>query len=167
MARFDRKRAADKHIEYARGVISAAGSGWHPGLDELRQHNALLDESCVRDLPVPRRGNGWSTTMIHAGDRWTSGQFRLLLAFPFLRGVEQIDVLTVANTCPILELLDNIEPVSEVAFSNRLELAYRTDDESAQYSLLIVANSTTTPVFLRLRGELWPIYSRVTRSACE
>ena len=145
VVRFDRKRAADKHIEYARGVISAAGSGWHPGLDELRQHNALLDESCVRDL-LSRVEAMDVDDHDTRGDRWTSGQFRLLLAFPFLRGVEQIDVLTVANTCPILELLDNIEPVSEVAFSNRLELAYRTDDESAQYSLLIVANSTTTPV---------------------
>ena len=145
VARFDRKRAADKHIEYARGVISAAGSGWHPGLDKLRQHNALLDESCVRDL-LSRVEAMDVDDHDTRGERWTSGQFRLLLAFPFLRGVEQIDILTVANTCPILELLDNIEPVSEVAFSNRLELAYRTDDESAQYSLLIVANSTTTPV---------------------
>ena len=87
-----------------------------------------------------------STTLIHAGDRWTSGQFRLLLAFPFLRGVEQIDLLTVADTCPILELPDNIKPVSEVTFGDRLELAYRTDDERAQFALLIVANSTTTPV---------------------
>ena len=145
VARFDRKRAADKHIEYAQRVISAAGSGWHPALDELRQHNALLDNGCVRDLlsrVEPMDVDDRDTR----GDRWTGGQFRLLLAFPFLHGLEQIDVLTVANTCPIMELLDIIKPISGAEFSNRLELACRTDDESAQYSLLIVANSTTTPV---------------------
>ena len=155
VARFDRKRAADKHLEYAQAVISAAGSGWHPALDELRrhnalldelrQHNALLDESCVRDL-LSRVEAMDVDDHDTRGDRWTSGQFRLLLLFPFLLGVEQVDVMTMANTCPIMELLDNIEPVGEVDFSNRLELAYRMDDEIAQYSLLIVANSTTTPV---------------------
>ena len=145
VARFDRKRAADKHIEYARAVISAAGSGWHPGLDELRRHNALLDTDCVRDL-LSRVEAMDVDDLDPRGDRWTSGQFRLLLAFPFLRGVEQVDLLTVADTCPILELLDDIKPVSEVTFGHRLELAYRTDDERAQFALLVVANSTTTPV---------------------
>ena len=145
VARFDRKRAANKHIEYAQGVISAAGSGWHPGLHDLRQHNALLDTVCVREL-LSRVEAMDVDDHDTRGERWTSGQFRLLLAFPFLSGLEQIDVLRVTNTCPILDLVDSLRPISDVDFSNRLELAYGAADEIAQYFLLMVANLTTTPV---------------------
>ena len=153
MARFERKRAADVHKRFIRTVISGVGSDWNPRIDDLRSHCVLFGKSHVRDLlggilPTPARQLGLR------GDRWRVSQYRLLLAFPHLDGVEQSDALTTANSEPLLELAGSSKSISETRFEELLEAACRANEESAQFSLLFIACSTGTRVSRNARKRV-------------
>ena len=153
MARFERKRAADVHERYIRTVISDVGSDWNPRINDLRSYSVLFGKSHVRGLlgavlPTPAGQHGLR------GDRWRASQYRLLLAFPHLDGIGQSDALTTANSEPLLELMGYSKSIPETLFEERLEVACRANEESAQFSLLFIACSTGTGVSRNARKRV-------------
>ena len=79
-------------------------------------------------------------------DKWIDLQYRLLIAFPLLDGLRQVDALMAVDTEPLLDLTDTLQPIDEEHFEDRLSTACLAGDESAQSSLLLVASSTETRI---------------------
>ena len=152
MARFDRSRAADKHMQYISTVVAASGSRPHPMLYELRSHNALMEQRDVRAILASIR-----STKLGQGvrdDKWIGSQYRLLLAFPLVDGLHQVDALMATDAEPLLDLTDTLRPIDKETFEDRLSAAYLAEDESAQFSLLFVASSTETRISARAKNHV-------------
>ena len=112
---------------------------------ELLSHNALVGQEHVREVLADVQ----STNLPGKGirdDRWIALQYRLLIAFPLLDGLRQVDALTKMDTEPLLSLVDTLHPIDEEPFEDRLTTACLSGDESAQSSLLLVAGSTETRI---------------------
>ena len=146
MARFDVPSAIDKHREYTDSIISKTDFEWRSDLSELRAHNALLSESAIDAL----RGLVLSVDAEnHESDKdhlWLVVQHLMLLSFPFLSGSEQFELLTHCGMEPMLDLVENLQPLEAVTFDQRLETACRSGNEPAQFALLLLACETATPI---------------------
>ena len=145
MVRFETRTAAEKHKELARHVVSRKGDAQQYGLFELRDHNALLTKEIGLALLESRPGESDREDDLSGSERWYVHQFRLLIAFPFLSGSEQIEaLLSLAPEDRILcDLMNVTKPPTDTVFDDRLETACQNENEHAQFLLLAFANATS------------------------
>ena len=181
MARFEAQVAIAKHREFVQDVVRRQGWLLYLGLFELLDHNALLTRenglkllrSCLktpsrlrtaanaavrffRQLLRWEKIGGTNESDLSEQDRWSISQYRLLLAFPFLSGREQIDaLLSGSSECSILaDLMDAAKPLEEQVFDDLLESACQNGDEHAQFMLLGFAKETLTPISINSREHI-------------
>ena len=181
MARFEAQVAIAKHREFAQDVVRRQGLPLYFGLFELLDHNALLTKenglkllgSCLktpsslraaanaaveffRQLLRWEKSGGTNESDLSEQDRWSISQYRLLLAFPFLSGREQIDaLLSGSSECSILaDLMDAAKPLEKQVFDDLLESACQNGDEHTQFVLLGFARETSTPISINSRKHI-------------
>jgi hypothetical protein len=149
VARFVPKVAIDKHLDFCADIFDRKGMPLRQGLLELENHTALLSRKLALQLVKKYRNR------VASGDfdglpgevNWISG-YILQIAFPFLSGKEQIDILLsdpVSDELP-LALMDVAKPFSENEFESLFDVAYKGNDEESQFVLLGVANETNTAI---------------------
>ena len=156
MARFEARVAIAKHREFAQDVVRRQGLLLYLGLFELLSHNALLTKENGLELLGSQESEKTNESDLSEQDRWIIPQYRLLLAFPFLSGREQIDaLLSSSSECRILStLMDVAKPLQENVFDNLLESACQSGDEHAQFVLLGFAKETLTPISINSRKHI-------------
>ena len=181
MARFEAREAIAKHREFAQDVVRRQSWLLYLGLFELLDHNALLTKenglkllrSCLktpsglraaanaaveffRQLLRWKKSRGTNESELSEQDRWSISQYRLLLAFPFLSGREQIDaLLSGSSECSILaDLMDVAKPLEEQVFDDLLKSACQNGDEHTQFVLLGFARETSTPISINSRKHI-------------
>lgn len=155
MARFEVEVAASKHRAFAGDVGHRQELPLYQGLLGLREHNALLSKEHAAELLQVQSGEVTSENEYTDEDQWFTSQVRLLLAFPFLSGQEQVAALRSAELETILlDLLDVLKPLEETIFDDALEAAYLTGDEPLQFVLLLFANHTSTAISRRCRERI-------------
>ena len=146
MARFSVCPATNMHQAYVDDVISKTDSTWRPNLSNIRAHNALFSETTVDALPslvlsIVRENDGHEKD-----DLWVVVQHLMLLAFPFMTGPEQLHLLIHTGMEPMLDLVENLKPLETVIFDEHLETACKSDNEPAQFALLLLASETPMPI---------------------
>ena len=148
IARFEPQVAIAKHREFAQDVMQRKGLRLLLGLLGLREHNALLSRERGLAFANLQESEYTDESDLSERDRRLISQYRLLLAFPFLSGQEQIDALlsTSQKDGILLVVMSVAKPIEETLFDNLLELACQRGDEHAQYVLLTFARETPTPI---------------------
>ena len=167
MARFCVSVAANKHRKYVDSILLTAELAWQPILAELRAHNALVSNDAVIALRNLVLSVDYAKQDGAKDDLWLVIQHFLLLSFPFLTGLEQFDLLMHSSMEPMLDLVENLQPLEEDSFDRQLETACRSGDEPAQFALLLLASETATPISAsarRLVVELFDIGSDRVRA---
>lgn len=156
MARFEARVAIAKHREFAQDVVRRQGLLLYLGLFELLSHNAVLTKENGLELLGLQESEETNESDLSEQDRWIISQYRLLLAFPFLSGREQIDaLLSSSSECRILStLMDVAKPLQENVFDDLLESACQSGDEHAQFVLLGFAKETLTPISINSRKHI-------------
>ena len=156
MARFESQVAIAKHREFAQDVMRRKGLGLRQGLLGLREHNALLSREQGLEFANLQESEGTDESDLSERDRWLISEYRLLLAFPFLSGQEQIDaLLSTSRENGILSVIMSVaKPIEETIFDNLLESACQNEDEQAQYVLLAFARETLTPISVKSRKQV-------------
>ena len=143
MARFERRVAANKHMQFIGAMMSATNT--NARIQQLLNHNPLVSQKDVRDILAGVQSTNLAREGIRDG-KWIDLQYRLLIAFPLLDGLRQVDALMAVDTESLLDLADTLQPIDEEHFEDRLSTACLAGDESAQSSLLLVARSTETQI---------------------
>ena len=148
VVRFEAQIAAEKHRELAQHVISRKGGARQYGLFELLDHNALLTKEIGFALLESRQGEGDGEDGSSEGERWYIPQFCLLLVFPFLSALEQMEaLLSLTPEDRILcRLMDAAKTPTKAIFDSHLEIACRGGDKHAQFLLLAFANATSAQI---------------------
>ena len=137
LARFEADVVIDKHREFAEDVTRRDNFPLRRGILELRHHSALLNKVKATELLkltiVPSSTAGEDDAANE--DRWLISQFRMLIAFPHLSGLEQIEsFLSYSDNDKILLELSNVyKDVDEQALDLHLNTAYRDNDVHAQF----------------------------------
>lgn len=149
VARFVPKVAIDKHLEFCADIFDRKGLPLRQGLLELENHTALLSRKISLQLVKKYRNRVSSGDFddISGEVNWISG-YILQIAFPFLSGKEQIEILLsdpVSDELP-LALMDVAKPFSENEFESLFDVAYKGDNEKSQFVLLGVANETNAVI---------------------
>ena len=156
VARFEAQVAIAKHKEFAKDVVRRQGFPLYSGLLELLDHNALLSKGNGLELLKAKKSGGTNESDLSEQDRWSISQYRLLLAFPFLSGREQIDALlsTSSEGSILAGLMDAAKSLEEKVFDNLLKSACQNGDEHAQFVLLGFAKETSTPISVDSRKHI-------------
>ena len=156
MARFEAQVAIAKHREFAQDVVRRQGLPLYFGLFELLDHNALLTKENGLKLLRSQESEETNESDLSEQDRWSISQYRLLLAFPFLSGREQIDaLLSGSSECSILaDLMDVAKPLEEQVLDDLLKSACQNGDEHTQFVLLGFARETSTPISINSRKHV-------------
>ena len=156
IARFEPQVAIAKHKEFAQDVVHRKGLCLYQGLLGLREHNALLRKEQGPDFANLQESEGTDESDLPEKYRWFISQYRLLLAFPFLNGREQIDaLLSTSQEDGILPVvMSTAKPIEETLFDNLLEAACQKEDEHAQFVLLTFARETSISISAKSRKHI-------------
>ncbi|WDZ79057.1 hypothetical protein PWG15_26590 (plasmid) [Ensifer adhaerens] len=141
-ARFALDVAVAKHRELATDVANRAGTPLRQGLLELRKHAALISREqalALVDIWTQARARDDFRTLPE-DDRLVL-QDGLVIAFPFLEPIEQIDILlaTTENEPLLLDLVDGTKAPDAATFDRFLDDARSTGVEHRQRVLLEIA----------------------------
>lgn len=145
VARFALDTAAAKYRAFAEDVTNRTGMPLRQGLLELREHGALITEEQARALIAK-----WNDARA-AGD--TQGvpenegimlQYGLLIAFPFLDAVDQIEILlaTTDDQPLLLDLVNETKTPDAQTLNQLAEGVVSSGDEYKQHLLLEIAAAT-------------------------
>jgi hypothetical protein len=162
IVRFMPKDAIAKHREFAGDVLTRAGFPLRQGLFELRQHNALLTIKEARELikKWDEVRNTGKTGDLTEKDAWVVSQYCLLLAFPFLTAMEQIEILmsTKENEGILLNLMELTKPLGEKEFETLLGSACADNSERKQYLLLLLGKYTAVQLSTNSRNHVATLF---------
>ncbi|MGX1499841.1 hypothetical protein ACSSV1_004901 [Labrenzia sp. MBR-25] len=149
VARFALDTAITKHRELADDVVCRTGFPLRQGLVELRKHNALLRPEQARKLITK-----WNEARKQDDTQGLSKndaillQYEFLVAFPFLEGAEQLEILlnTREDQPLLLDVLDEIKPLDTDTIDSHLSEARASGSAYKQHLLLEIVAATGTEV---------------------
>ena len=155
MARFRPVEAVAKHCELVENILKRSEYTLRQGLFELRKHNVLLTNMQAHELIKRWRKvkKDESLNNLTKQDSWIVSQYLLLLAFPFLNALEQTQILLLVEEDEniLLDLINVMSALDEIAFDRLFNEARKNKNEYKQYLLLIMAKSTNTPLSIEVR----------------
>ena len=162
MARFKGSVAANIHRLYIRDIVSNVDSTWRPDISDLRAHNVLFSEKDIDDLQKTLISLSKERSSSEKDDLWIVVQDLMLLAFPSLTGSEQLHLLMDADMEPMLDLVENLRPLGTGTFDQYLRAACESDNESAQFALLLLATETSIPISSSSRQFVASLFNKAT-----
>lgn len=158
VVRFEAQLGIDKHREFIADVLERNGFSLRQGVFEIHNHNALVTHDHADRLVgrVMAGTAGWADENLRENERWIVSQYHLILAFPFLSVSQQLEAVLSehAHENILLGLLDVAKPLDEDIFEAQLDKAIRDNDERAQFVVLALGRSTTSPASNNTRRHL-------------
>lgn len=145
IARFALKTAAAKHREFAEDAVKRTGMPLRQGLVELREHGALVTADQARTLVEKwKRAQAAGSTQGLQKDDCILLQYELLIAFPFLDCIEQIEILltTTEDQPLLLELIDETKTPDPQILDRFLKETLSHGTEYRQHLFLEIAAAT-------------------------
>jgi hypothetical protein len=158
IARFESLVGIDKHREFIANVLERNGFPLRQGMFAIHDHNALVTHEHAQRM-VDRIRSGSVTAAVEGlseNERWIVSQYHLLLAFPLLSAVEQIEAMLSehADDSILVELMEVAKSLDETTFAALMDRAIRDNDERAQFILLAFGRSSATPILPNVRRHL-------------
>lgn len=144
VARFAPDSGCAKILELLADVLTRSGFPLRQGLLELRRHNMLIEGSeALRLAQRVHNGSAIAASDLSEPDKLIVLQYHLLLAFPQLSAVEQIDAMTTPHSTTnfFLELLPQVKALSPEDFERRFREAHGNGARVELYVLLAFAAS--------------------------
>jgi hypothetical protein len=144
VARFAPDLGSAKILELLADVLTRNGLPLRQGLLELRRHNMLIErDDALRLVQRVHDGSAIAASDLSDSDRLMVLQYHLLLAFPQLSAVEQIDAMTTPHSTTnfFLELLPQVKALSAEDFASRFREAHRNGARVELYVLLAFSAS--------------------------
>lgn len=155
VARFALQSAVKKHREFANDVVERAGMSLRQGLLELREHVALITEDMARSLVAK-----WSVALRACDDQGLPEdegimlQYELLIAFPFLDALNQIELLLGTNEQHplLLELINETKTPDRKTLDQLTEEVVSSDNTYKQHLLLEIVGATGAEISNKICG---------------
>jgi len=150
MARFMPNTAIPKHQELITDVVGRESQSLKAGLLSIRNHNALFTHENAKDYIEKwrelkdSRAKGDPSTQ----DDWVTSQYLLLVAFPFLEAIDQIEILLSegAEENVLIDLMDILKRIELSKFDELFATACKANDERKQYLLLQIGKYTSISI---------------------
>ena len=162
LARFLPQILIKKYKEFIEDVLQRSNYPARWGFCNICEHTPLFTRNDAIEL-VSRCENGVSSSTLKElteKEQWIFTQHHLAIAFPFLSGEEQFEILKTIEPSNILyDVYAQIKPVSSKFFAKYLSAAVRDIDINAQFALLLLASEANTIVPKSSYGDLISLLS--------
>lgn len=150
--------AIERHRAWADDVLNRSGLPLRQGVAGLLDHSALISHEQAQQFIRRVCGDEADINALRSlgdeADIWA--QFQLQLAFPALEAGEQLDALLLARFGDRLahNLIEMIKPLDMPDFEARLAQAIESQDDEAQFTVLLFTPFANQPLSSSTRGHL-------------
>ena len=148
LARFEPDAAIGTMRRFAADALTRNNAEFRLAVFLLRNHTAALDDATA--VRFVERAAQVAADAIAQGDKhhelFGAAQFALSIAFPHMKGNDQLDALVVHPKSDniLLDLSDLMQASDPLKFEAEFEKAYREGNEINQFRLLVFAHHTRT-----------------------